>query len=530
MRNRLRLFALAAALCLGDFVIPLIAPAVAQTLRIGVQAEASAMDPHFSLIAPSLSVARNMFDTLSHPDTRQALRPGLALRWRAVSATEWEYELRPDVRFHDGSSFGAEDVAFSLRRAPDVPNAFGGFAPMLRQISAINVVGPLTIRIDTAKPFPLMAEFLSAVPIVSATAARDMTTADFNSGKATIGTGPFRFVSWTKGDAIRMARNDGYWGGAPPWAEVTIRPIPDDGARIAALLSGSVDMIDRVPTAAVASLRGRPDIGLAQTVSNRVIIIGINVAATANQAIQDTAGQPLATNPLADPRVRQAIALAINRDVLVNQVMEGMAVPAAQLLPDGYPGTSPALTPAPADPAAARALLAEAGYPNGFAIGLLAPRDNAINDVKLAEAVSQMLTRIGLRVSLETVPFSIFQPRYRRGEFALALRGWGTESGEGFMALRSLLATTDAARGWGAVNGGRYSNPALDALLEQAQVAMDPAQREPLLARAMEIGMRDVGLVPLHFQVAVWGLRNGLGYAARADGYTLAKDVRPAGK
>ena len=524
LKHRMSLQALAFLMLAGAHC----SGAMAQTLRIGVQAEPFAMDPQFSLIAPSLQVARHMFDTLAHPDHRQALHPGLALQWSAVSDTEWEFRLRPNVRFHDGRAFTAADVAFSLARAPDVPNAVGGFAPVTKQIVAIQVIDPLTIRLRTAQPFPLMAENLSAVPIVSADIGKDVTTADFNSGKAAIGTGPYRFVAWAKGDAVRLARNDGYWGAKPAWADVTILPISDDGARVAALLSGSVDMIERVPPAAVATLRARPGISLAQTVTNRVIFIGLNVDPAPNPFVTDMAGAALARNPFADARVRRAVALAVNRDVLSNQVMEGLAVPTGQFLPDGYPGTSPTLKPLPHDPAAARALLAEAGFKDGFAVSLLIPRDSNANDVKVGEALAQMFARIGLKVNVEAVPFAIFQPRYRKGEFALAMRGWGSETGEGSMALRAALGTRDAARGWGVINGGNYSNRALDTLLDKALVTMDAPAREALVARATEIGMADAAIIPLHLQIAIWGLRDGLRYQARSDNYTFAFDVHPA--
>lgn len=530
MRNRVNWRALLHRSWLSLLAVWWSHTAQAQTLRIGVQAETLSMDPHFSLIPPSMTVSRHVFDTLAHPDERQKLQPGLALSWSAIEPTEWEFRLRPDVRFHDGTPFTAADVAFTMIRAPDVPNASGGFRVLMKHIIAIQVVDPLTIRFRTETPFPLMAEHLGSVPIISRSAAEGMTSADFNSGKATVGTGPFRFVSWTKGDQVRLIRNDTSWANPAPWAEVAIRPISDDGARIAALLSGSVDAIDRVPISSVSTLRDRPEFVLAQTVSNRVIFIAVNVDPTANSYVLDASGAPLARNPFADQRVRLAISKAIDRGLLTSRIMEGLAVPAAQLLPDGYPGTSANLKPEPYDQAGARALLVEAGYKDGFALTLLVPRDSNANDVKLTEAVAQMLTRIGLRVSVETIPFSVFQPRYRRGDFALAVRGWSTETGEVSMALRSLLATSDMARGWGPINGGRYSNPAMDALLERALSTLDSTNREALVAQATEMAVRDVAIVPLHYQVAVWGFRRGLTYKARSDSYTFAFDIQQEGR
>jgi len=502
----------------------------AQTLTIGVQIETASVDPHFSLSNPAVSTARHMFDTLVHPDDRQRLHPGLALSWTPAGRTEWEFRLRPGVRFHDGRAFTAADVAFSLARARDTATMISGFSALTRQITAIQIVDPLTIRLGTDQPFPLMAEYLSAVPIVSRAAAESASTADFNSGKAAVGTGPFRFVGWTRGDKLQLARNDAYWAAAPVWENVIIRPIPDDGARVAAMLSGTVDMIDLLPAATVSTLRAKPDIALAQTVSNRVIFLAMNFAPGPNPAITDSTGVRLPVNPLTDRRVRLALSKAINRDSLVSQVMEGLGVPASQMLPDGYPGTSLQLRPQPHDLAGAKVLLAEAGFPNGFAITMLVPRDRNASDVKLAEALGQMFTQIGVRVALEVLPYAIAQPRFKRGEFAVALRGWGTETGEGSMALRAILATVDPARGIGMVNGGAYSNPQLDALLTQALATLDPAQREPLVARATEIGIGDVGIIPLQYQIAIWALRAGLSYQARSDNYTFAFDVHRVAK
>jgi len=528
-RYRLRMACLAVITACASGIASGITSGIAgaQTLTVGLQIETTSIDPHFSTGNPSVSAARHLFDTLVHPDEQQHWHPGLALSWSAVSATEWEFRLRPGVRFHDGSAFTAEDVAFSLARAPDVPNAPSGFGVFTKQITGITVVDPMTIRLRTDRAFPLMAEHLSAVGIVSRAANQGMQTQDYNTGKAAIGTGPFRFVSWTPGDRLRLARNDIYWGRAPAWQEVVLRPISDDGARVAALLSGTVDVIDLVPTTAVRMLREKSSVTLAQTVTSRVIFVGVNVNPAPNPFVTDTAGAPLANNPFVDRRVRLAISKAINRRALTEQVMEGLAMPAGQLLPDGYPGTSPRLQPEPYDQAAARILLAEAGYPRGFNLTLLVPRDRNASDVKIAEALAQMLARIGVHTTLEALPWSIAQPRYRRGEFALSLRGWGTETGEGSMALRSLLGTRDAARGWGMTNGGFYANPAMDALLDQALSTLDATQREALVAQATELGMRDVGLIPLHYQVAIWGMRKGLTYKARSDSYTFAFEIRP---
>ncbi len=518
--------ALAGLLTLAT-VIPLAGPR-AEGLVVAVAAETNTIDPHFSIVNSSVTVTRHVFDPLVRQDARQRLLPGLATSWTAVSETEWEFHLRPGVRFHNGQELTAEDVAFSLHRAATLPNTVSGFAIMTRQITGMRVVDPLTIRLSTNHPFPLMAEHLSAVGIVSRAVAEGAEPKDFNSGRAAIGTGPYRFLSWTPGGAVRLARNDSWWDRSAPWATVTIRPIPDGAARVAALLSGAVDIIGQVPGNALPVLRTRADIGISQTLSNRVSYLLINHAADAGALMHDPAGAPLGANPLRDRRVRLALSKAINRDVLAMRVLEGAAAPAGQMLPPGHVGVSPQLRPEAYDPDGARQLLAEAGYPDGFGLVLLIASNRDPGDQPVGEAVGQMLARVGIRASIEVMPYSISTARLQKGDYSLMLRGWGTETGEVSMAIRALFATRDAAPGWGTFNRSGYSNPALDAALNVALTEFDAGRREELLQRASEEAAADLPVIPLYFHVASWAFRSGIGYPARSDNYTFAWEVWPA--
>jgi len=519
---------LAGAAIRAALVMACAAPASAQTLTIGVQRETVSLDPHFSLLNPSVAAARHMFDTLAHPDERQRMRPGLAVEWAVISPTEWEYRLRPNVRFHDGTPFTAEDVAVSLKRAATLPRTVGGMASMTRQVTSIRVVDPLTIRLGTNTPFPLMTEHLSVVPIVSRAAA-EVTTEEFNAGKGVIGTGPFRFVAWTRGASLQLARNDAWWGPAPAWRDVTIRLIANEGARVAALMAGSVDAIESVPPTSLGTLRERSDLHVVSATSNRVSYLVPNFQPDANPQATDASGNPLPRNPFADQRVRRAVSLAMNRQAITERVLEGQAIPAAQLLPDTFPSTSQTLRPEAQDTDKARALLADAGYPDGFNLVLYAPRDRGASDVKVSETVAQMLTRIGIRTTVDAVPYAVFQPRFNRSEFALAYRSWGTETGEGSMALRSVLGTRDPVRAWGIINGGRYSNPRVDALLTEALATMDATARGARVAQATEIAIGDLGVIPLHYDIVSWALRRAIAYPARSDNYTFAWEFRPVG-
>lgn len=503
------------------------APGAAQELRIGVSLESNSIDPMLSTTSPNAMLARHFFDELVQQDEHQRLKPGLALSWQSLSPTVWEFHLRPGVKFHDGSTFTAEDVAFSLRRAPTVSSA-AAFGVYTRAITEVEIVDPLTVRIHSASPYPLAPYDLSVVPIISHRVGESVTTADFNSGKAAIGTGPFRFARWTPGERIEMVRNDDYWGPKSAWARVTTIQIPNDSARIAALLAHDVDLIDTVPPSALADLRARPDVRLAEIPFNRVEFLHMDSFSERPPFVGDLDGRPLDKNPFKDRRVRMAISRSIDRAALVNGIDEGMGVPASQFLPDGVFGTSPSLKPEPYDPEGARRLLAEAGYPDGFALTLYAPNGRFVNDAKIAVAIGQMLSHIGIAAKVETLPVSVFKTRVAKYEFGIYIDGWWADTGEASSSLRSIVATVNPATGWGVVNRGRYSNPALDALIGRAMTEIDDESRDRLLQQAAELAMADVAIVPLYYEVAVWAFRKDIAYAPRADGFTLAGGATPA--
>jgi peptide/nickel transport system substrate-binding protein len=513
-----------AALLMG---LALAQGAPAQELKIAVGAEPTSIDPLFHNLNPNLAIARHIFDQLAEQDEKQHLLPGLALSWRTLDDTTWEFKLRPGVKFHDGSKLTAEDIIFSIDRADKVPNSPSALSIYTKEVKEIVVVDPLTLQIKTKSPYPLLVEDLSNIAIQSKKAAEGKTTDDFNKGIATIGTGPFKFVEWIPGNRLVLERNDDYWGVKPAWQRVTIRPIPNAASRLAALLAGDVDFIEDVPSTDIKSLKDNPKVTLAQAVSNRVIFLHMDTNREQTPFTFDKSGKPLAKNPLQDLRVRQAISKAINRQAIVDRVMEGVAIPAGQLLPDGFFGVSPNLKVEPYDPDGAKKLLAEAGYPDGFQITLHGPNNRYINDSRICEAVAQMLSRVGIATKVETMPQNIFFSRASKYDFSLLLVGWGSGTGEASSPLKSLLATASKEKGMGPSNRGRYSNPELDRLLEQALSTIDPRQREVLLQQATEVGIKDLGIIPLHYEVSTWGMRKDLTFLANSNQYTLAFDVRP---
>jgi peptide/nickel transport system substrate-binding protein len=503
------------------------APVAASDLTIGIGADVTAIDPHYHNVTPNNNVAAHIFDYLVLRDERQKPIPGLAESWRTVDPLTWEFKLRKGVKFHDGSEFTAADVVASIERVPLVPNSPSPFTAYTKQIKEMVVVDPYTIRFRTAAPYPLMPTDMTQVAIISAKAAK-ASTEDFNSGKAAIGTGPYKLLRYAKGDRIELARHDGYWGGKTPWEKVTLRLLPNDASRVAALLAGDVQAIEYVPTSDVARIRADKRLNVYKVIADRLIYLHLDSDRDASPYVTDKDGKPLPKNPLKDPRVRKAISKAINRTAIVDKVMEGEAVAAGQLLADGMFGTTKNLKVEPYDPAGAKKLLSEAGFPNGFGVTIHAPNNRYVNDAKIAQAVAQMLTRVGIATRVEAMPSATYFPQATELKFSLMLLGWSSGTGEASSPLKALLATYSRDKGFGTANRGRYSNPRVDALLEQALATVDDPKREALLQRATEVAIGDTGIIPLHFQVNLWATRNGITYVPRTDENTLAHKFRPA--
>ncbi len=502
--------------------------ALAQKLSIGVAAPVTSIDPHYHTLSPNQSLGSHIFDPLVDMDATAHPVPALATSWKLVDDHTWEFRLRP-AKFHDGSDFTAEDVAFTLNRVPRVPNSPGSFSIYTKAVTGVEIVDPHTIRLRTAGVYPLLPVDLTQVAMISHGVGPDPKTEDFNSGKDAIGTGPFKFVAFKPGDRIELARNDGYWGQKPAWSEVDYRIISNDAARTAALLSDDVAFIDAVPTSDLGKLRGNPKVSISEIVSLRLIFLWLDHQhADGSMFVTGPNGEKLDRNPLQDLRVRRALSLAINRPAVTERVMEDTAIPTGQFLPRGSFSYVPDLRAPPYDPAKAKELLAQAGYPNGFRITLHGPNDRYVNDAKIIQAVGQMWTRVGVQTQVEALPWTSFIGRAGKQEFSAFLLGWSSGTGEASNPLRALIATYNAQKGLGTVNRGRYSNPAVDSVIEQAVVTADDEAREQLLQQATQMAMDDVAIIPLHQQKNIWAMRKGLTYVARADEQNRVIDIRPA--
>jgi peptide/nickel transport system substrate-binding protein len=512
------------SICSACLLMACCVTAPAASLRIGLAADITSLDPHLLAAQPNLIAARHMFESLVDVDERTRLIPGLAESWRPLDPLTWEFRLRPGVTFHDGTPLTIDDVIYSLQR-PLAMKTPGGFAAYVRSITELQAVDARTLRIRTRTPNGTLPDDINSILIVSKRAAEEATSADFDAGRALVGTGPYRYVSYTRGDRLRLARHDAYWGERPAWDTVELRTLVTDPVRTAALVSGQVDAIESVPSADYARLRTEGRFRFAQTVSWRTIFLHLDQYRTQPPGVADAAGRALAANPFMDARVRRAISLALNREALTRVMMEGLAVPAANIVSPGVFGHDPTLEPDPYDPERSRALIAEAGYPGGFTVTLVGPNNRYMNDDQVLQAVAQMLARIGIRPRVEVAPFNVFLARVRRQETGAALLGWGSFAAD--LALRSLLAGPDPKKGYGAWNWGRYSNPELDALIDRSLATVDRAAREALARRANRVAAADAAIIPLYHQLATWAMRPGLDYRARTDEFTLAQYFKP---
>ncbi|MBN8874890.1 MAG: ABC transporter substrate-binding protein [Rhodospirillales bacterium] len=518
---RLRTVLLSTCLCV------LAGQAVAQkALNVGVGGAFTSMDPHYHNLNPNNVLTSYVFDSLVISDPQFKPAPGLATSWKAVDETTWEFKLR-DAKFSDGTPFTADDVVFTFDRVPKVLNSPSSFNFAVKPVNRIEVVDPHTIRLHSAAPVALMPYLMASLKIVSRKYGEGATTPDYNSGKAAIGTGPYKLTSFTLGDRAVFEKNEtSWWADKIKWQKVNYRIIANDAGRIAALESGDVDVIDQVPPRDVATLKGNAKLDVISQPGQRLIYVVPDVGRKEAPFITDNAGKPLDKNPLQDVRVRKALSLAINRDALRDRIMDGFSAPTGQVVPDNSVGWVPSIKPDPYDPAQAKKLLAEAGYPDGFGITLHGPNDRYVNDSKLVEAIAQMWTRIGVKTKVETMPAATFFSRAIRNEFAIRLTGWASDTGEASSNLNWILASSNPDKGRGAVlDPTHFADPKVDALVEKALATVDEAQREALYREATLAAMPQEPIIPLHFQVNIWAIRKGFVFHTRTYEGTRAWDI-----
>ncbi len=503
--------------------------ALAADLKIGFKSEVTSADPHV-LNGQNRNIWAHVYESLVYQDEKLRSAPSLALTWRTTNPTTWEFKLRPNIKFQNGEPMTSADVKYSIERAMnlDGPRTYRSY---LRNVESVSAPDPLTIHVKTKGISPTLPDNLGLISIIPKSLGENVSEESFTSGKSAIGTGPYKYVSWDRGQQLVLASNPNYWGKKEPWDKVTFRFIAREPARASAMLAGSVDVINGVTANLMDSLTGGNKIDIATVTSYMLNLLYLDQFRDNSPYVKANDGSPMTKNPLRELKVRQALMHAINREGIIKFLMKGDAAPAEQIVPEGFFGYDPTIKLPAHDLAKAKALLAEAGYPDGFKLTVHCPNNRYINDAKLCEAAAQVFTQIGVKTDIATMPFAVFQPRAVAGangdpEFSVFLMGNGAVTGDSLTGLNSMIHTQDKTAGWGASNYGRYSNKQVDALIEKASQTIDDKARADLQRQAAKIALNDGAILPLLHLKAAWAMRKGLTITPRADGFTMAMDIR----
>lgn len=504
------------------------ATSLAANLTVGLASEPSSMDPMFHALTPNIQVSLAIFEPLVAADADYKLQPALAESW-SVDGNLWTFKLRPDVKFSDGSPLTADDVVFSFNRVGKVPNSPSPFTIFTSTIKSVTAADPLTVKIETKSPDPILPNSISVITIMShkaaaGPAAEGKTSTELNRGDGLVGTGPFKFVSWQRGADLVLERNPNYWGPKPAWDKVTMRPIINNSARVAALLSKGVDVIEQVPADDLPKLRNDKNIHLAEKPSNRLIFISMDQGKEVPPGIQGTDGK----NPLADQRVREALSLAINRKGIIDRVLNGAGVAAGDLQPYPLFGTSKELSKAPEfDLKKAKALMAEAGWDKGFSMSLGSPAGRYPSDERVSQTIAAMWSQLGIKVDVQAMASAVFFAKRRDKAFSTDLSGWLAATGEESNSLKANVMTRDATAGYGSNSYSGYSNPKVDELVIKASETLNDDARSKLLQETAMISLREQAILPLYFVTNVWGMQNNISYTGTAKEMTLVQDIKP---
>lgn len=488
-------------------------PAMAQpgdTLTIGVAAPPTTMNPHGRDADSNLSIMANIFNGLLQRNTQGKLEPALATSWERVDPLTWRFKLRQGVTFHNGNDFTWEDVKFTMNRLSDPKVseflAFGGLVDTVKPVDG----DPWTIEIKTVRPVPFFAQNLPQVFIMDKESTQARSQGEV--GLHPIGTGPYEFVKWVKGSYLKLHAYENYWGEQPSIENAVVRPITEASTRLAAIISGKVDILQGVPVSLIRVIKNNPKIKLINRPARRSIFLGMT----------NEEGEPTA-----DLRVRKAMYMAINEQAIIDKVMFGHASPAAQIPDPATIGYSDDIERLPYNPEKARKLLAKAGYPDGFEITLTGPNDRYVQDEQIMAAIAGQLAKVGITVHVDAKPKAVYFPEVDEHELEFYLLGWFDGSYDFGRSYSKLLHTVDVEAGYGGVNGAAYSNPALDKLFAKSNQILDPAKREKALQRLNEKAMAQVAVIPLHYQENDYAVRKGLGieFTPRADTWLIFKDM-----
>ena len=501
--------------------------ATAETFHWASTTDPQTMDPHAVNSAPVLSFLNNVYEGLVRRGKGMSIEPSLATSWEPLAGENgWRFNLRQGVTFQDGSVFNAEDVLFSYQRASDeAADVRSWFAP----VSDVRVVDEFTIDFVNSAPNPLFPDSIANFMILDkdwamandatlpARDAENFATMNVN------GTGPFTLASRDPGVRTTLSPNANWWDVVDHnITEAVFTPIGNSATGLAALLSGEIDFIQPIPLQDVAQVEGRDGFKVLEGEETRVIMFGFGHEHDALLYSSDVTD----VNPFTDPRVRLAAAHAIDIASIDRVLFRGKIEPASQLVPEGISGFSEVNSDRPAfDPERAKALLSEAGYPDGFSFGLKCPNDRYINDEALCRAAASMFAAVGLDAELSTGPVRDYWPQLRGDDFDMYLLGWSPGTFDMEHPIRFLMHSQDNERKLGSWNFGNYSNARVDELLPLIQQEIDPAVRQGMVDEVVKITQDEVAYIPLYTQPLIWAAKDNVDLTQRADNFFMLRWV-----
>ncbi len=506
-----------------------VASAHAQTLRWASQGDPQTMDPHSQNELLTNNLNGQVYETLVNRDRRLDLVPVLALSWQQSGPLRWRFKLRPNVKFHDGAPFSADDVVFSVRRARDSASDIKTYALALGEPQTVDA---LTVDFVLKEVNPIFLQHLSTVQIMSrAWAEKHSATQpiDYKSkqeGHAALnanGTGPYKLVLRQPDVKTVYQRNAAWWGAFDGNVQqVVYTPIKSDATRVAALISGEIDFVLDPAPQDLARLRSAPGIQVIEGPENRIVFIGMD-----QRREQLLYSSVKGKNPFKDLRVRRALYQAIDIETMRSRLMRGQSLPTGGITPSpvGAYNDAELEKRLPFDLPAARQLMADAGYAQGFEVTLDCPNNRYINDEEICQALAAMWARLGIKLRVNSMPRSTYFPKLQRLDTSMYLLGWGGSITDAETTLTPLLRTRGEG-GIGAWNFGQVSNPQLDGLAAASSREADPAKREQLIKAALKEQKDQVLALPLHRQVVPWGARQNIDVVHRADNWVEFSWIR----
>ncbi len=482
------------------------------TLRVANQGDALSMDPHSLNESLQLSVTGNVFEPLVTRGRDFKLAPALATDWKQTAPTVWRFNLRKGVKFHDGTPFTADDVIFSYQRSKDDGSDMKSYVGQIKEIKKID---DHTLDFITGAPFPILPELFTNWLIMSkkwceanqATKPVDRRKGIENAASFRAnGTGPYRVRERQPGVRTTFSRNGSYWGKVDGNVdEVIFTPIGNDATRVAALLSGEIDIMEPVPVQDVERIKGNPKLKVMQGPELRVIFLGMDQKRDELQ-YSSVKGK----NPFKDKRVRQAFYQAIDIDGIQKTVMRGAATPVALMLPPQVNGFDPTLAKRlPFDVEAAKKLMTEAGYASGFEVKMNCPNDRYVNDERICQAVAANLSKIGVKINLEAETKGTYFPKILSRNTSFYMLGWTASTVDVHNVLYPIMSSPGEG-GRGQFNLGAYSNAKVDELTQKIGSETDLKKRGEMIHEALKIHQDEIGHIPLHQQALNWAMKNSI--------------------